>query len=206
MDSILCEEFLHLIDIFGFNLNFRNKEFLQYRTKLGGFLTIFYGFLCLLFFFYSSQDIFYQTNPKVRQSVEYKENVVIESPEFIFSLYFSDSELNLLKFTEDKDINDYFEFWATVKTKSFIKSEDRELKVEFKRCNKTINKVIFENTFFTKQSHFINEEKINNTYCLELENFQLQNALNEIPKKSLSLYVKRKVPNERSKIKNIFIQ
>ena len=202
MNSILCEEFLHLIDIFGFNLTFRNNDFLQYRTKLGGFFTIGYGILVILFFLHSSRDIYDQTNPKVRQSVVFKEDATIESPEFLFGLYFSDSDLNLLKFTEGKKIEDYFRFWATIKSKSFDKSGD--IDIEFKKCNKTMNKVLFSDAFFTKQNNEENEAKIKNTYCLELKDFQLQNALNEFPKKSLSLYVKKIKSNETSKINKRF--
>jgi hypothetical protein len=204
MNPLIIEDFLNLIDIFGFNLSFRYNNYSQYRTKLGGLATIAFGILIILFFDHSSQDIYNKTNPKVRQSVEYKEDVTIQSPEFLFGLYFSDSDLNLLKFAEGKKIEDYFEFWAIKRIRSYNKSENNDINIEFKKCNKTMNKVLFSNAFFTKQNNEENEAKIKNTYCLELKDFQLQNALNEFPKKSLSLYVKKIKSNETSKINKRF--
>lgn len=179
---------LYMIDIFGFNLTFRNKGFTKYKTRIGGIFTILVIISCITFFFYVSKDLFYQTNPTVRISDEFKDNVEVKSTDFIFALYFSNNELEDLDL-KGGNIKDFFDFTGEKKVKKIVGEKSKNDILNFTKCNETEKNKLKGNSYMKDK-----DSRLNNTYCLQIGDFSLQNSLNEIPKRSLSINV-RKIKN-----------
>jgi len=197
----LLNDTLNYIDLFGLYLTFRNNGYSRFRTRLGGVITILFFIACIIFFINTSEDMFYKTNPKVRTSLHYKENAIVESNDYTFALYFSNSSMRNPNYKLNKTIHDFIEFYAVLKTR--LHNNTVEEKITFIKCDFTNNKnaILSENIFYNNGKTKL-QERLNNTYCLNKKNSTdlfLQNSLNEIPNKSLSIYVKRKISNEGNK-------
>lgn len=192
LKNLIC-----LVDIFGFNLSFRHDTNTKYKTRSGGIATIISVILCFLFFFYSSLDIFYQTNPTITKTNHYLEQVNITSEDFFFAFFFSDKFIHPFNENEIEDIKDYFDFFAIA---NYHLGNDTILsdRLEFKKClslnHNSIDYFLNSTSVFKIDGHH-NAEKKNHSYCLDLDtekrgDFRLMNSLYEVPKISLSIKVK----------------
>jgi hypothetical protein len=197
MFTSFIDKMIYFFDTFGFYITFRNKDYSKYRTRTGGIATILVYIASIYFFIYKIKDVLNLSNAKERVALVYNENSEVKSPDFIFALYFSDYNMNDLKFKNNTKLEDYFEFYADLKTNKINKTT-----IEFIKCNNLTGNstsILENNRFFRNKIN-----RLNNTFCLNLKNFSLRGSLGEIPNKSLSIYVKKKLENSGKKLNKIF--
>jgi hypothetical protein len=166
-------------DIFGYEICFRHQGERRYKTVLGGMITIMLGIFLIYLFTYFSNDCIRKINPATRMQNNYFNPIILNASSFIYALQFTDSNNKIIA-----DPTKYLSFHAIVTEWEENKSQ-HELK--FSKCDKSRH---FKNTGISQD---IIKNKIpffNETFCLDKpEEFILINSGNEIPRKSIQIFV-----------------
>ncbi len=173
------DSYIELFDAFGYEINFRYRRNKRYRSRLGGaFSSISFAFILYLFYYFS-QDCFNKTNPNVTIVNTFNNTVKLNSSSFVYAIYFTDTD-NIAINNPQK----YLSFhgiiteWGNNKKEHPINFSKCEISKHFNKSN------ILENRINQK---LLNYDK---TYCLDLpKDFEFLNGRNEIPRKSLRIYV-----------------
>ena len=172
--------FLSNFDFFGFKMEYLYKGKNRYKSCYGGLLSL----ICIIFvtfiFISISEDCFYKTNPKVRESILYDSKSILQEKDYFFGLHFRDKDHNIIE-----NFEKYLTVDGIIRNNTITISKEEEIHIPFKKC---------ESKNFA--NYDTSEVKISDYLCLDIKDkFILMNRYNEFPKISLSINLKECVNN-----------
>jgi hypothetical protein len=166
-------------DIFGYDICLRHQSQRKYKTIFGGIITLMLAVFLIYLFTYFSDDCIKKINPSIRMQNSFANPIVLNASSFIYALQFTDSNNKVIT-----DPTKYLSFHAIVTEWEHNKTQ---LILSFSKCNKNnhIKKTgIRDEIIYNKIPNF------NQTFCLDKpEEFILKNGGNEIPRKSIQIFV-----------------
>jgi hypothetical protein len=166
-------------DIFGYEICLRHQGERRYRTIFGGIITLMLGVFLIYLFTYFSNDCIKKINPATRMQNNYSNPIILNASSFIYALQFTDSNNQIIE-----NPTRYLAFHAIVTDWEHNKTQ---YILKFSKCNKNNH---FKNTGISEDLINSKIRFFNETFCLDKpEEFILMNGGNEIPRKSIQIFV-----------------
>jgi hypothetical protein len=170
---------IKMCDIFGYEIGLRHHGERRYRTVPGGVVTIVVSTFFIYLFSYFSSDCLNKVNPATRMQNNYFNPIILNATSFFYAIQFNDGSNKLMKDpTRYLSFHAIFTEWEDTKKQNIIKFVKCNLKDHFKNTG-------IDEKIINEKIPFFDE-----TFCLDIpEDFTLKNGGNEIPRKSMQIFV-----------------